>query len=118
MFSPDGKKIVTGSRTIFVWHTNNGQLAATAFEQSDTAWGATISPDGAQIAFGSNGKAIYVINASTGINLLKVMAAPPILLLSLLMGRGLANNTLSIWDVVSAGNRLVRPFRGHSAFVQ
>ena len=54
-YSPDGKKIVSGSNdgTIKIWDANTGQCLKTLKGHSGDVWSVAFSPDGTKIISGS-----------------------------------------------------------------
>lgn len=67
-----------GYGTICVWHTDSGQVAAGPFESLEPIGNPIFSPDGINIAFGSWGRAVHIVGASTGIEVRKISGHPSI----------------------------------------
>jgi WD40 repeat protein len=68
-FSPDGKRVVSGSRdkTIRVWDAETGAVVSGPFEgHSSAVISVAFSPDGKRIVSGSDDKTIRVWDAETG----------------------------------------------------
>jgi WD40 repeat protein len=64
-FSPDGKRIVSGSydNTVKVWDAETGQETLTLKGHSDYVRSVSFSPDGRRIASGSSDKMVKVWDA-------------------------------------------------------
>src|SRR6266567_2546253 len=73
-FSPDGKRIVTGSQdgTARVWGTASGNQLLTLKGYASAVWSAAFSPDGQRIATGSADHTATVWESATGKELLTV----------------------------------------------
>ena len=73
-FSPDGKRIVTGSQdgTARVWGTASGNQLLTLKGYASAIWSAAFSPDGQRIATGSADHTATVWESATGKELLTV----------------------------------------------
>ena len=67
-FSPDGKRIVSGSwdKTVKVWDAARGQEILTLKGHTDLVTSVAFSPDGKRIASGSEDKTVKVWDASAG----------------------------------------------------
>ncbi|KIJ42050.1 hypothetical protein M422DRAFT_171544, partial [Sphaerobolus stellatus SS14] len=125
-FSPDGKKIVSGSdnQTIQIWDAHNGKLIAGPF-QGHTHWinSVAFSPDGQKVVSGSRDKTIRIWDAQTG-NLISgpfqghsssvnsVAFSPD----GQRILSGSDDKTILIWDA-QTGNPIGAPFQGHTGFV-
>ncbi len=73
-FSPDGKRIVTGSmdKTAKVWNVQTGEALLTLKGHTDYISAVAFSPDGTKIVTGSHDKTAKVWDAQTGHELLSV----------------------------------------------
>ncbi|KIM28371.1 hypothetical protein M408DRAFT_57282, partial [Serendipita vermifera MAFF 305830] len=68
-FSPDGKRIVSGSsdKTVRVWDAETGQAVGAPFQGHDQGVNSVaFSPDGKRIVSGSDDKTVRVWDAETG----------------------------------------------------
>ncbi len=66
-FSPDGKRIVSGSqdKTVKVWDAQTGQETLTLKGHSDLVTSVSFSPDGKRIVSGSGDKTLKVWDISS-----------------------------------------------------
>ena len=65
-FSPDGRRIVTGSNTAKVWDAENGREILTLNGHISSVGSVAFSPDGTRIVTGSEDKTARVWDAQTG----------------------------------------------------
>src|ERR1700743_371315 len=68
-FSPDGKRIVSGSedKTVRVWDAETGEVVLGPLqEHSGSVWSVAFSPDGKRIFSGSEDETVRVWDAETG----------------------------------------------------
>ena len=67
-FSPDGRKIATGSRnkTIRLWDTDTGQHLRTITGHTDSVYAVAFSPDGRKIASGGRYGTVHFWDVDTG----------------------------------------------------
>ena len=67
-FTPDGKRIVSGSgdKTVKVWDAQTGQETLTLKGHLDNVNGVSFSPDGKRIVSGSYDKTVKVWDVATG----------------------------------------------------
>ena len=52
-FSPDGKQVASGARTVGLWDLTTGELQQTFFGHSNLIYTVAFSPDGSWVASGS-----------------------------------------------------------------
>ena len=71
-FSPDGKRIASGSddQTVKVWDADSGARNATLKVHASRVWGVAFSPDGKRIASASADDTVMVWDALGGQRLL------------------------------------------------
>lgn len=119
-WSPDGKRIVSGSAdtSVQAWNANDGSGVLIYRGHSDWVWSVAWSPDGRRIASGSADSVVQVWNASNGGNVfsyrdhtdvIRAVAWSP-------SGQRIASGgydkTVQVWDAVDGSHILT--YRGHS----
>ena len=67
-YSPDGTKIISGSRdkTVKIWDANTRECLKTLEGHSDDVWSVAYSPDGTKIISGSDDKTVKIWDTNTG----------------------------------------------------
>ena len=67
-FSPDGKKLASGSddKTVRLWEVETGKQLATLTGHSDSVWSVAFSPDGKKLASGSRDQTVRLWEVETG----------------------------------------------------
>jgi hypothetical protein len=123
-FSPDGRRIVSGSwdKTVRVWEAASGAELLRLRGHEDDVWSVAYSPTGRQIASASWDKTVRVWDAARGTLLAcltgheggvhKVAFSPDCRRLA----SGSWDGTVRVWDVV--GGNEVLCLRGHEGGVQ
>jgi WD40 repeat protein len=125
-FSPDGKRIVSGSydKTVRVWDANSGQLIGKPFQgHKDFVQSVAFSPDGKRIVSGSSDKTVRVWDASNGQPIGKPFQGHGHVVGSVAFSpdgkrivSGSLDKTVRVWDA-NSGQLIGKPFQGHEAEV-
>ena len=122
-FSPDGKKIVSGSsdNTLKVWDATSGQEIRTVKVNTSTVYYAAFSPDARKIVSGSHDKTLKVWDATSGQETLtlkghthqvtSVAFSPD----GKKIVSGSWDNTLKVWDASNGQETLT--LKGHTGWV-
>ena len=122
-WSPDGKKIVSGSddNTVRIWDAATGELLRTLVGHTSQVNTVAWSPDGTQIASGSLDRTIRIWNAFTG-ELLKTLIGHTDWVTSVVWssdGTHIAScsydKTVRIWN--AASGELLRTLAGHAFLI-
>jgi WD40 repeat protein len=123
-FSPEGKRIISGScdGTIRVWNATTGETVAGPFKGQllDPIISVAFSPDGQQIVSGSNNGTICLWNASTGDTVAGPFRGHTLQVNSVAFspdGRhivsGSGDGTIRVWNT-AMGDTVAGPFGGYS----
>jgi WD40 repeat protein len=125
-FSPDGNRIVSGSRdrTLRVWDASTGQpIGKPLVGHEDWVSSVAFSPDGKRIVSGSRDKTLRMWDASTGQPIGKPLVGHEDWVSSVAFSpdgkrivSGSIDKTLRVWDV-STGQPIGKPFEGQADVV-
>jgi WD40 repeat protein len=119
-FSPDGKRIVSGSvdNTLKVWDAQTGQETLTLKGHADDVNSVSFSPDGKRIVSGSDDETVKVWDAQTGQERLTLKGhSSTVTSVSFSpdgkrIVSGSYDNTLKVWDAQTGQETLT--LKGHS----
>ncbi|MBC7777583.1 MAG: TIR domain-containing protein [Phycisphaerae bacterium] len=119
-FSPDGKKIASGSgnNTIKIWDAGSGENTATLEGHTSAVYSVSFSPDGKKIASGSNDKTIKIWDADSGKNMATLLGhTHEVWCVSFSrdgkkVASGSYDKTIKIWDAGSGKN--ITTLLGHT----
>jgi dipeptidyl aminopeptidase/acylaminoacyl peptidase len=123
-FSPDGQRVVSGSRdrSVRIWDPSSGRELLTVPGHADTVWTAAFSPDGQRLATGSWDRTVKIWEATTGRELFtlrghtdeirSVTFSPD----GQRVASGSGDRTIKLWEVTSGTELLT--LRGHKAGVE
>jgi WD40 repeat protein len=121
-FSPDGKRIVSGSndKTVRLWDASNGQPIGKPFHGNESAvTSVAFSPDGKRIVSGNSDKTVRVWDASSGQPLGKPFHGHENMVSSVSYSpdgkrivSGGYDKTVRVWNA-SSGQPIGKPFHGH-----
>jgi WD40 repeat protein len=124
VFSPDGKRLASGSRdqTVKVWDAATGQQTLTLYGHTGGVYSVAFSPDGQRLASGSEDQTVKVWDAATGQQILtlkghtggvwSVAFSPD----GKRLASGSADETVKVWDAATGQQTLT--LRGHTGFVR
>ncbi|THH05167.1 hypothetical protein EW146_g9973, partial [Bondarzewia mesenterica] len=122
VFSPDGKRIVSGSRdqSIRVWDAETGEAASEPFKgHTSVVSSVAFSPDGKCIVSGSYDKTIRVWDVETGETASKPFQGHTGMVTTVTFSpdgkrivSGSKDNTIRVWDA-EMGEAASEPFEGH-----
>ncbi|QRV96723.1 WD40 repeat-like protein [Ceratobasidium sp. AG-Ba] len=125
-YSPDGRRIVSGSndKTVRIWDADTGALIGEPLRgHSSSVWSVAYSPDGRRIVSGSNDKAVRIWDADTSAPIGEPLEGHSDSVFSVAYspdGRrivsGSADKTMRIWDA-DTGAPIGEPLEGHSSLV-
>ncbi|KIM73866.1 hypothetical protein PILCRDRAFT_801778 [Piloderma croceum F 1598] len=117
-FSPDGKRIVSGSRdkSIRVWDAETGEMVSGPFEgHTDQVWSVAFSPDGKRIVSGSKDKSIRTGEMVSGPfeghtdQVWSIAFSPN----GKQIVSGSDDKSICVWDA-GTGEMVSGPFKGHT----
>ncbi|MBQ5892572.1 MAG: TIR domain-containing protein [Bacteroidales bacterium] len=119
-YSPDGKRIISGSgdKTVKIWNANTGQCLKTLKGHSRSVYSVAYSPDGTKIISGSCDKTVKIWDANTG-QCLKTLEGHLGWVYSVAYSpdgakivSGSGDKTIKIWDTNTG--KCLKTLEGHS----
>ncbi|KAJ7238833.1 WD40-repeat-containing domain protein [Mycena haematopus] len=126
VFSPDGKRIVSGSydKTVRIWDAETGaKLRDLLGGHTDLVTSVAFSPDSKRIVFGSSDKTVRIWDAETGAELRNPLEGHTDVVTSVAFSpdgkrivSGSDDKTVRIWDA-ETGAELRDPLGGHTDLV-
>jgi hypothetical protein len=125
-FSPDGKRIVSGSadRTVHLWDATTGKpIGQPLTGHTDVVISVAFSPDGKQIVSGSADRTVHLWDATTGKPIGQPFTGHTSVVNSVAFSpdgkqivSGSADETVRLWDATT-GKPIGQPFTGHTSVV-
>ena len=73
MYSPDGRYVLYGGKTLTIWDTETGKDAGTLAGHKSPITSCSYSPDGLRIVSGSKDKTLKIWDAKTGMEIASIV---------------------------------------------
>ena len=120
-FSPDGKVLASGDKTVKLWNTEDGSLIRTLEGHDGYVWSVAFSPDGKLLASGSQDKRVKLWNTEDG-SLIRTLEGhvAPVLSVAFspdgkVLASGSENKRVKLWNTEDGS--LIRTLEGHASSV-